>query len=442
MKLWKQLVALSLLLVVVDGALRKWVLPGQSLVLFVLKDVVLWGGYVAYASKRNPFELPRPLRSTWVPSLLGAYIFVVLLQAFNPRQPALVVAALGLKYHLAFLPLVVMIPALVAKITERTFIRWLWRYSLFIYLPILILGIYQFFQPSTAWINQYIGESGHVAGVGGHPRITATFSYIGSFTPYLSLNAFLSVSILLAGLRWKQKRLRILGAILCIGTAVVLPMTGSRSMVAIPAIVLVVLFLFMKTKGQWVQLLGVVGLTLVVLGSFGGGWVLKGWTALGERVEETGTEEAEGRIVNVFMTPVEGAEMAGLIGYGVGTNQKPAPRLTSRSDWPGRYSGDRADLRLVMELGLLGWLVLLALNCALVYVALQALRASKSPMEFIVGATAFCVLFSNLVLPVAFNVVDNALHWTSAGAVIGVWSLQRIRGMKFPGRRKGQTSSH
>jgi hypothetical protein len=79
-----------------------------------------------------------------------------------------------------------------------------------------------------------------------------------------------------------------------------------------------------------------------------------------------------------------------------------------------------------MELGFLGWLVLLALKIALLYVAVQGLGASQSPMEFIVAATAFCTLFSNLVLPVAFNVVDSALHWASAGAVLGIWSRQQV----------------
>jgi hypothetical protein len=428
MKLWKQLVGIALLLVLVDGALRKWVLPSQSLVLFVLKDFALWGGYLLYAWERNPFELPRPLRSTWVPFLLGAYIFVVLLQAFNLRQPAFIVSAVGLKYHLAFMPLVVLVPALIADASEKLFVRLLWGYAMCIYLPIVALGVYQFFQPPTAWINQYVGDTGHVAAVAGHPRITGTFSYIGSFTPYLEFGAFLSTSVLLAGVRWAQNELKILGAGLVASTAVVLPMTGSRSVVAIPAVALIVLFLVMKGRGQWMRLLVVVSLSVFVIGSLGSGWALQGWTALGDRIEETGPEEAEGRFMKVLATPIEGVKQAGLFGYGVGTNAKPATRLTDQSDWEGRYSGDRGDLRLVMELGILGWMVLMVLKFALVYLSFRAVRASQSPMEFIVSATAFCVLLSNLMLPVVFNVVGSALHWGSAGAMLGIWSRQQVRG--------------
>jgi hypothetical protein len=46
-------------------------------------------------------------------------------------------------------------------------------------------------------------------------------------------------------------------------------------------------------------------------------------------------------------------------------------------------------------------------------------------MELIVGATAFCVLLSRLVLPVVFNMVTSALYWGTAGAMLGIWSLQQ-----------------
>jgi len=427
MKLWKQLLALSLLLVVTDGALRKWVFPGQALWAFILKDVILWGGYLLYMWKRDPFALPRPLRSTWVPVLLGAYVFIVLAQAFNPRQPALIVGALGLKYHLAFLPLVVMIPALVAESTDRQFRRWLWGYSIFIYLPIVALGIYQFFQPPTAWINQFVTDTDFIPTVGRYPRITGTFSYIGSFTPFLFFNSFLSASVLLAGVRWKQKRLKMLGAVLCIATIVVLPMTGSRSAVVIPGVALVALVLVMRMRGKWRRVLGAIAIGILVIGTIGGEGVLQGWSALDERIEKTGTEEAERRITNVFASPIDGIEQAGLFGYGVGTNAKPAARFVSLPGWEGRYSGDRADLRLIMELGTLGWLVLVTLKLALLYVSLQTLRRGQSTMEFIVGAAAFCVVLSNLPLPVVFNVVDSAIHWGSVGAVLGVWSRQQVR---------------
>lgn len=424
---WVWCLGLFYLLVVGDGALRKWFIPSQATPLFVLKDLVLWGGYLTYVWKRDPFELPRPLQSTWVPLLLGAYISVVLLQAANPRQPALIVAAVGLKYHLAFLPLVVLVPALIADISQKTFVRGLWAYALCIHLPIVAIGVYQFSQPPGAWINQYIGSAEQIASVAGNPRVTATFPYIGGFTPYLEFSTFLSISVFLTGFRWNNKGLKILGGGLVAATAVVLPMTGSRSVIFIPAIALGVLLIVMPTRRQWLYLVVAAAFSVFVISSVGGTWAFSGWRALNERVEETEYEEAERRIMNVLKTPIDGLEKAGLFGYGVGTNATPAPRLTTRSDWEGRFPGDRGSLRLILELGILGWLLLVSLKLALLYVSFQAVRASRCSMEFIIAATAFCVLLSNIALPVVFNVVDSALYWGSAGAVLAVWSQQEVR---------------
>jgi hypothetical protein len=428
MKLWKQLVGLFFLLVIFDGALRKWVLPSQELILFVVKDVVLWGGYLAYATRRNAFELPRPLRTTWVPTLLGAYVAIVLLQAVNIRQPALTVSALGLKSHLAYAPLVVLLPPLVARATSRQMEHLLWGYALCIQLPIVALSIFQFFQPPSAWINNYVADSATVAAVEGYPRITGTFSYIGSFTPYLQFAAFLSASVLLAGLRWNRGPLKRLGWILLAGTAIILPMTGSRSVVFISIGGLIALFFVVKNRGYLLRIVGaVLGVVGILLFSFGEIPFFKGWELVAERTESAGTERVVARSSNRFTAPIVGITEAGLFGYGVGTNHQAAGQVTSASDWPGRYGGDRPGLRVIMELGILGWLVLVALKLALVFVALQALRRSQAPIELIIGATAFCVLLSSLVTPVVYNAVGSALHWGSAGAVLGVWSLQQVR---------------
>jgi len=422
--MWVYLLGLFFLLVIVDGALRKWVLPSQETILFLLKDVVLWGGYGLYALKRNPLELPRPLYSTWAPILLGAYVIVVLLQAFNLRQPSLFVSALGLKAHLAYLPLVILVPALLVQVTERQMLRFLWGYVLLLCVPIVALSVYQFLQPPTAWINKYVQATTNVAKVESFARITGTFPYIGSFTPYLQFNAVLGASIVLAGLQWSRRRLSILGSILLGGTAIVLPMTGSRSPVVIVVGGLAALFLVMRSRGQWLRFLAVAVLAgIVVSQSFGDSIFLRGWEALAERAESTG--EAESRMLGLLMGPISGLEEGGLLGYGVGTNHQVASAFIS-GNWEGWIGGDNRVLRIFVELGALGWLVLTAMKLSFLYIATRVVRESRRPVEFIVGGTAFCVLLSYLLLPVVYNVVSSALYWVTVGAVLGMWSIQHV----------------
>lgn len=428
---WAYLVGLFFVLLIFDGALRKWVLPSQESVLFLLKDVVLWGGYGIYALKRNPIELPRPVYSTWVPVFLGAYVFVVMLQAFNPRQPSLFVSALGLKAHLAYMPLVVLVPALIVQVTERQILRFLWAYVLFVCVPIVLLSIYQFSQPPTAWINKYVADSANVAKVQNFARITGTFPYIGSFTPYLQFNAVLGASTVLAGLRWNRRTISLLGIILLGGTAIVMPMAGSRSPVVIVVGGLAALFLIMRSRGQWLRFLAVAAIvTLVIAQSLEGNLVLQGWEALAQRAEASG--EAESRMLGLAMGPITGLEEGGVWGYGVGTNHQVAPRFVSGGTWEGWIGGDNRVLRVFVELGALGWLLLTAMKLSLLYVAFRVVRASRRPTELIVGGTAFCVLLSYLLLPVVYNVVSSGLYWGSAGAVLGIWSIQQVSWQSGP----------
>jgi hypothetical protein len=427
MKPWKWLTGLFFLLVIVDGALRKWVLPGQSALLFVLKDAVLWGGFILYALRRSPTELPRPLRTTWVPILLAGYIYVVLLQAFNPRLPNLTVSLLGLKAHLAFVPLVVLLPAMIAEATEKQVVRVLWGYALLLVLPLAALSVYQFFQPPSAWVNQYVREMGTIATVAGHVRVISTFSYVGSHTAYLTFNAFLSAGVLLAGLRFRRRDLLILGGLLLGATVIVLPMAGSRGPIVIVAGALAVLLSIAEsrysTSLRFAAVVLVFGIATIQLTG-----LAEGWEAIAERATEAG--DTEDRIEAFFYGPFLGIERGGLLGYGVGSEHQAAPRFVSNSftrDWIPGGGIENFSARIVTELGALGWLLLMCLKSTLLYLAYQTVRQSQQPVEIIVGVTAFCLLLANLPSPVVFNAVTGAFYWGTAGAMMGVWSLQRIR---------------
>lgn len=426
MKLWKWFVGLFFVLVIVDGALRKWVLPSQSAALFVLKDVVLWSGFGFYALRQSPLELPRPLHRTGVPLLLSGYTFIVLLQAFNPRLPNLAVSALGLKAHLAFLPLVVLMPALIIEATEKQVIRTLWGYVLLLVLPLAALSVYQFYQPPSAWINQYVRDMGTIAMVAGHVRVIGTFSYIGSHTAYLTFNAFLSTGILLAGIRKRRRDLLALGAILFGATFVVLPMTGSRSPMVIFLGALAVLLLIVESK--FTASLQFVAISLIVVAVLVQGTDLtEGWNALTERATEV--EDTEGRIEGFFYGPILGLERGGLFGYGVGSNHQAASRFAAGFgyDWLPQGYVESFNARIVTELGALGWLLLTALKGLLLFLAYQTVRRSRRALETIIGTTAFCMLLANLPSPVVYNVITGAFYWGSVGAMLGAWSIQRMR---------------
>jgi hypothetical protein len=326
---------------------------------------------------------------------------------------------------LAYLPLVVLLPPIAARVTELHFARFFWGYVLFIVLPLAALSVYQFSQPPTAWINQYVEEMATgVAKVQGFPRITGTFPYIGSYIKYLQFNAVLGVSALLAGLKYGRNDFSLLGGIVLGATAVVVPMTGSRSPVVVITAGLVALFLIVRSKRYWLPLIAVVLIGSFVLAEgFGDSLVLQGWEVLGERTERSGL--AQDRIKRFLKGPIRGLEEAGLFGYGVGTNHQASLEFVSGHRWEGWMGGDNRVLRVFAELGALGFLILTLLKASLLYISFHVVQKERGPVEMIIGGTAFCVLLSYLLLPVVYNVVSGALYWGSVGSVLGMWSIQQ-----------------
>jgi hypothetical protein len=264
-----------------------------------------------------------------------------------------------------------------------------------------------------------------VAKVEGFPRITGTFPYIGSYIKYLQFNAVLGASAVLAGLKYGRKGLWVSGGIILGGTAVVLPMTGSRSPVFVITAGLIGLFLIMRSRRYWLLLMAVAVIgAFLAAESFGDSIVLQGWEALGERTERAGL--AQDRIERFLMGPITGIEEAGVSGYGVGTNHQAAPGFVSGPRWEGWIGGDNRILRVFAELGAVGFLILTLLKASILYLSFQIVRDEKSLVELIVGATGFCVLLGYTLLPVVYNVVSSAFYWGCTGAVVGVWSVKRF----------------
>lgn len=429
--LWVWGLLVFFLLAVVDGALRKWVMPSQSILLFVVKDAVLAGAFVIYSFGHSPFQLPRPVRGTWFPFLLGLYIYVVVLQAFNFTQPNLTVRILGLKAHLAYLPLVILLPALLASLRRWSPEQLVIGYMGLVAVPVMLLGIYQFFQPPTAWINQYVADTDSVSGVAGYPRITGTFSYIAGMTSFMLFNTLLGFGVLVGGLMTGRRWITWAGALflgLCI---VVMPMTGSRGPVYFSGVLIAgVSLLLLQRRGGissvfvgMILAIGVAGLIFVQTD------LDEGWRALQERIESTTDEER--RIEGLLTGPIVGIEQAGLLGYGVGSLHQAAPRLvpgaTSASEWVPVGYVENAVVRLIYELGALGWFVVLALKCTIAWMAYQALQRARSTFEFAVSVLALGKGVMHILVPVVFVVTTGVTYWAAVGLLLYVWSCQELR---------------
>src|SRR5258707_689547 len=99
-----------MVLLVVEGAIRKWLFPGAQDLVYLAKDVILLGAYAGFVRQRAQLRYRPPA----LPILYSALAFgavVGLLQIFNPRLPNLMVGAFGFKAYFLYVPILFILPA-------------------------------------------------------------------------------------------------------------------------------------------------------------------------------------------------------------------------------------------------------------------------------------------------------------------------------------------
>ncbi|MHC5720587.1 MAG: hypothetical protein ACYTX0_53350, partial [Nostoc sp.] len=84
---WRTSIKTILVLVVIEGALRKWVLPQGSQFIYFLKDIVLIGAYFRYyilSSTEKNFRIKGNSAAETIASIILLLTAWCLLQVFNP----------------------------------------------------------------------------------------------------------------------------------------------------------------------------------------------------------------------------------------------------------------------------------------------------------------------------------------------------------------------
>lgn len=419
------MLGLFAVLIVLQGALRKWFFPGLSTPLYLAKDVALVGALILFGMQQR-FRLPRPIRNTLLPALWGGFALVLLLQIFNPNFPSLAGSAMGARAYIMYTPLLILMPMLLERVKRPE--RWMLGVGLGIIVPVLILGIYQYNQPIDAWINQYVLEDQQLAAVAGRPRITGTFSYIGGMGAFMSFSVMLSGAMLLAGLRYSHRLYTYLGAGLLALSLIVAPMTGSRGVVlgVLVPLPLVLYAVFKGNRGLSVaatlSVLALVG-TLIISES---PWASQGWDALQERMATASDRDT--RVESILMDPIYKLEVGGILGYGAGATHQAAGALApgGRVNVGVHYEGELG--RVIIELGFVGAFFFVLLKAYLAWIAWQAMIRAATPWETFLGILVFSRLFLSVGSGmIVFHHINSAIYWLCAGIAVWLWSRQEVR---------------
>lgn len=364
-----------LLLLTLDGALRKWVFTANEQIVFVVKDAVL-ALLVAAALQRSHSSRIASLPG-YVKGSLLLYAIWVLLNVFNPSSPGLLVGLWGLKAHLLYAGLIIILPTVFRSVHE-TIGKLELLYPLVV-IPVSVLALVQVGLGADSWLNQHV--RGGIEGISyfgeqSLVRVAGPFSYITGMAAFVQVTSLLGVGLYLAGCRsWA-----FLAGLMFAAAA--LPVTGSRGVlyaVAAGSLAMIVagqLAGFIRGRST-VQIIAVVSL----LGGASLLWQAEAWTALQERIDEN-TGEGLPRAFTVFTNAFAHIEPAGLAGFGTGTANFGAVALAGAlqpfSWFPSGTGFEEESGRIVLELGMMGWMLSLVMRLSIVVWAFSMLRSGRS----------------------------------------------------------------
>jgi hypothetical protein len=180
LKRLKQLVWLYILLLVFEGALRKWVLPGLATPLLLARDPVAI--VLIIMAWRNGF-LGRNLYVT----IMVLVSILALFTALFAGHGNLIVALYGVRTLMLHFPVIFII----GNVFDRDDVIKIGKFIVWATIPITILLIFQFYSPQTAWVNKGIGGDTvqGFQGALGFFRPSATFSFSNGTALFYSFAA-------------------------------------------------------------------------------------------------------------------------------------------------------------------------------------------------------------------------------------------------------------
>lgn len=401
----RRLVATFLLLLVFEGALRKWILPEFQALIFSLKDLVLGAAFVAFILQQWRWTVRQEDLLPWF-AWLGL-IFVHLIGTGFSYE-----ALVGLRYYLAPLPLILLVPSLLRRPEDLDRVA---AWAVRIAIPICILAIVQYYSPLDSPINRYVwGDEDSVSSFGvesdiefARPRVTATFSYISTFAAFLNAVWIFGWLSMLHARDGATRAIAGLGLVLI---AFGMAMNGSRSLLLLAALTaLPFAWATLRRLRSFTVQLSVLGALLAAL--FAGATVFEPFMLTVERGDAG--EMAE-RVRGILLLPFTTVSTITWFGAGIGSTFGGFEQLGLQ----GSEGFDEVNLdRVGIELGVIGYVFSLALKALVVGKAIAVyFRAPTAELRHWCLSALMLYLGSNWQVPI-YNAISATFFFAAVGLV-------------------------
>jgi hypothetical protein len=407
-----KLILLTLVLTVLEGAVRKWIFPGPNPLRYAAyfsKDIVfVMAGIVGVGNAGSVFRD----RVKWV---LGISALLILpFAVLNFRNSTPIGALLSLRAYV-ILPVCAYCAAGTIK-SWRDVDRILMVVSILAIL-VALLGLVQFRLPAGHVLNRYDTEGATITSEYGHVRAVGTFSYIAGMASLAGVAAWAGACLFLTGGGTRRG----FGAAAAVSGLICGLVSMSRSGV-IPWLLILAISPLCFGRRKEVMYIGI----LVVIGLwFVGGTDRESAAELGvydvalKRFDHSDSFWARlAYFVDDFTIGISSAPF----GTGLGSGQ------------PGGYAASGVQLdrhycenefgRIVMEVGILGFAAVLLIRIRAIWMVAAQLRLHPDRRLLALCAASLPFLALAGVTNLAFNHTVSSFFWAVVALVAGAIRLE------------------
>lgn len=396
----RRLIWVYLWLLIFEGALRKWVLPGLATPLLVVRDPIVVILVISALQKgwlKNAYVRTMMVVSTV--SLVATMIF---------GHQNLIVGIFGWRIYFFHFPMIFVM----GKVLSRDDVLKMCRFVLYLSIPMTVLVVMQFYSPQEAWVNRGVGgdmEGAGFSGANGYYRPPGTFSFTAGYTAYQGIVGSILFFYAIANNRLDAKdklpNLLILAMIACY--IVSIPTSISRTLYFTTIGYVAALFLvsannnyIRKPLYQLATVVVLIVVFAVVSGKFGE--QLDAFTARYDGANKSEGGAVEGALGNRYL----GSFIRGVLnfdlpifGYGLGIGTAAGAKLAGSAGRDDYFNAEEEFSRVTGECGLLiGWIVLairLGFASELVIKSYKVVKTQKDLLPWMLSVSAFLSLTNN-----------------------------------------------
>ena len=413
-------------LLILEGALRKWILPGLSAPLLIIRDPVVIAIYwAAYRSGR--IKRTRLLGASVVTAFFIAVLAILQIGVGTNTVP---VAVYGWRSYALHLPLIAIIGQVLSPNDLRKAGFWLLLTSV----PMAALMTFQYRAAPNSWLNVGAGVgSGQIDSADGHLRASGTFSFSTGAVSFTTLE----LSFLLYGLTSPKVYGRKLLLFAALSTLAAIPMAGSRTLLFNCAgFALLAPFAFLSNPAGMFRFIKMVtGLCIVAVVLLQTQTVHSAMDTMQRRwrgasgAEGSVAEVLQARVLNASTESFSSAGSIPLLGRGVGMGSNAAAALTTGS--VGLLLGEGEWTRIMFEFGPLGGSVFLLIRVLFgIVLAANSLRAySHSPLAWLLA------IANTPLLLLGYMAQPTSLGFIVLGAGLTLAAVQSSKIPKGTARR-------